>query len=141
MAIPIASASEIAEKWTRVTPMRATDYEAGVRNPRRDWKNETAAAEPRYKEGVTKAAQEGRFGKGVAKAGTSKWQRKAIDVGAARFGPGVAAAGPDYEAGFEPYRATIAGLTLPERYATGDPRNIRRVEVIAKALHDKKVRG
>lgn len=141
MAIPIASASEIAEKWTRVTPMRTADYEAGVRNPRRDWKAETAAAESRYKEGVTKAAAEGRFGRGVAKAGTAKWQRKAVDVGTPRFGPGVAAAGPEYEEGFEPYRATIAGLTLPERYATGDPRNIRRVEVIAKALHEKKIRG
>lgn len=141
MAIPIASASEIAEKWTRVTPMRAADYEAGVRNPRRDWKIETAAAEPRYKEGVVKAAGEGRFGKGVTRVGTTKWQRKAIDVGVGRFGSGVAVAGPDYEEGFEPYRAVIAGLTLPERYTTGDPRNIRRVEVIAKALHERKVRG
>lgn len=141
MAIPIADSSEIAVKWARVTPERSTDYEAGVRSPRRDWKSETAAAEARYKEGVTKAAAEGRFGKGVARAGTAKWQRKAIDVGTARFGPGVAAAGPDYEAGFAPYRATIAGLTLPERYATGDARNLKRVEVIAKALHEKKVRG
>ncbi|GAI99178.1 unnamed protein product [marine sediment metagenome] len=141
MAIPIASSSVIAAKWARVTPERATDYEAGVRSPRRDWKTETAAAEARYKDGVTKAAAEGRFGKGVAKAGTSKWQRKAINVGTARFGPGVAAADTDYEEGFKPYRDVIAGTTLPERYATGDPRNIKRVEVIAKALHDKKVRA
>lgn len=141
MGIAIASASEIAAKWARVTPMRAADYEAGVRSPGRDWKTETAAAEGRYIDGVTKAAAEKRFGKGVIKAGTEKWQRKAITVGIMRFGPGVAEAGPDYEAGFAPYQAVIAGLTLPERYATGDPRNIRRVEVISKALHDKKVRG
>lgn len=141
MAIPIASSADIAAKWARVTPMRASDYEAGVRNPRRDWKTETAAAEPRYKEGVTKAAAEGRFGKGVTKAGTAKWQEKAITKGTERFGPGVAIASPDYEAGFAPYASTIAGITLPEKYATGDPRNIRRVEVIAKALHEKKVRG
>lgn len=141
MAIPIASSSEIAAKWARVTPMRADDYEAGVRAPRRDWKTETAAAESRYKDGVTKAAAEGRFGKGVAKAGTDKWQRKAISKGTRNFGPGVAEAGPDYEAGFGPFRDVIAGLSLPERYATGDPRNLKRVEVIAKALFDKKVRG
>lgn len=141
MAIAIAPSSEIAAKWARVTPGRTADYEAGVRSPRRDWKNETTAAEPRYIEGVTKAATEKRFGKGVARVGTAKWQRKAIDIGTTRFGPGVAAAGPDYEEGFGPYRDVIAGTTLPERYTTGDPRNIRRVEVIAKALHDKKVRG
>ncbi|MBA7479420.1 hypothetical protein ES707_14854 [subsurface metagenome] len=141
MSIPIASAADIAAKWARVTPGRTADYEAGVRSPRRDWKAETAAAEPRYKEAVTKAAAEGRFGRGVAKAGTAKWQRKAIDVGTARFGPGVAAAGPDYEAGFAPYAATIAGLTLPERYPTGDDRNLARVAVVAKALHLKKIKG
>jgi len=141
MPIPIASTSDIAAKWARVTPGRSADYEAGVRSPRRDWKSETAAAEARYIEGVTKAATEKRFGKGVAKAGTAKWQAKAISKGTRNFGPGVAEAGPDYEAAFGPFRDVIAGTTLPERYTTGDPRNIRRVEVLAKALHDKKVRG
>ncbi len=141
MPTPIASAAEIAAKWSRVTPERSADYEAGVRSPRRDWKIETLAAEPRYKEGVTKAAAEGRFGKGVARVGTAKWQRKAIDVGAGRFGPGVAAAGPEYEEGFGPYQAVIAGVTPPERYATGDPRNLKRVEAYSKPLHERKVRG
>ena len=141
MSTAIASSSEIAAKWSRVTPMRAPDYEAGVRNPRRDWKNETLAAEARYKEGVTKAAAEGRFGKGIARVGTAKWQRKAIDVGTARFGPGVAAAGPDYEEGFEPYRAVIAAVSPPQRYPAGDDRNLARVAAYSKALHDKKVKG
>ncbi|GAH74924.1 unnamed protein product [marine sediment metagenome] len=141
MAIPIASSSEIAAKWARVTPERTADFAAGVAAPRRDWKAETMAAEARYKEGVTKAAAEGRFGKGVAAAGTDKWKRKVTTIGVDRFGPGVMAAGTDYEAGFSPYRDTIAATTLPERYSTGDPRNIKRVEVIAKALHDRKLRG
>lgn len=141
MTIPIASTTEIAAKWARVTPERTEDYRLGVENPRRDWKIETAAAEARYKDAVTKAAAEGRFGRGVAKAGTDKWKRKATTKGVRNFGPGVAEAGPDYEAGFEPFRAVIAGTTLPERYATGDPRNLKRVEVISKALHDKKVKG
>ncbi len=141
MAIAIADTSVIATKWARVTPGRTADYEAGVRNPRRDWKTETAAAESRWKTAIAEAAAKGRFGKGVTAAGTPKWQRKSIEIGTVRFGPGVAAAGPDYEEGFAPYRNVIAGLSLPERYATGDPRNIARVEAIAKALHDKKIRG
>ena len=141
MPTPIASSAEIAAKWAEVTPGRTAHYAAGVANPRRDWKNETLAAEPRYKEGVTKAAAEGRFGKGVARVGTAKWQRKAIEVGAGRFGPGVAAAGPDYEAAFEPYRAVIAGVSPPQRYPAGDDRNIARVAAYSKPLHDKKVKG
>ncbi len=141
MTIAIASPADIATKWARVTPGRTADYESGVRNPRKDWEAETKAAEPRYKEAVTKAAAEGRFGRGVTKAGKAKWQRKAIEVGTGRFGPGVAAAGPDYEAGFAPYQAVISGLTLPERYPTGDDRNLARVAVIAKALHTKKIKG
>ncbi|MBA7531432.1 hypothetical protein ES705_23644 [subsurface metagenome] len=141
MPTPIASSAEIAAKWAEVTPGRTAHYAAGVANPRRDWKNETLAAEPRYKEGVTKAAAEGRFGKGVARVGTAKWQRKAIEVGAGRFGPGVAAAGPDYEAAFEPYRAVIAGVSPPQRYPTGDERNLARVAAYSKPLHDKKVKG
>ncbi|MBA7524837.1 hypothetical protein ES705_16982 [subsurface metagenome] len=141
MPTPIASAADIAAKWAEVTPGRTAHFEAGVRSPRRDWETETKAAEPRYKEGVTKAAAEGRFGKGVARAGTSKWQRKTIDVGVGRFGPGVAAAGPDYEAAFEPYRAVIAAVSPPQRYPTGDDRNLARVAAYSKPLHDKKVRG
>lgn len=141
MPTAIASTSEIAAKWAEVTPGRTAHYAAGVTSPRRDWKTETAAAEARYKEGVTRAAAEGRFGRGVAKAGTEKWQRKSRDVGAARFGPGVAAAGPDYEAGFGPFRDIIAGITPPQRYPTGDDRNIARVTAYSKPLHDKKVKG
>jgi len=139
MAIAIASASEIAAKFSRVTPGRTQDYADGVRNPKSDWKTETMAAEPRYKEAVIAAANAGRFGKGVAKAGTDKQMRKSIDIGTQRWGPGVAAAADDYQLGFEPYRNVIASLTLPPRYPTGDPRNIARVAAIAKALNDKKI--
>ncbi len=141
MPTPIASAAEIAAKWAEVTPGRSAHFAAGVARPRRDWKTETLAAEPRYKEGVTKAAAEGRFGRGVTRAGTEKWMRKTIDVGVGRFGPGVAAAGPDYEAAFEPYRAVIAGVSPPQRYPTGDDRNLARVAAYSKPLHDKKVKG
>ncbi|MBA7579286.1 hypothetical protein ES708_21156 [subsurface metagenome] len=141
MPTAIAPASEIAAKWAEVTPGRTAHFEAGVRSPRRDWKNETLAAEDRYKAGVTKAAQEGRFGKGVTRAGTDKWQRKTIEIGVGRFGPGVAAAGPEFLAAWEPYRAVIAGVSPPQRYPTGDDRNLARVAAYSKPLHEKKVRG
>lgn len=136
----IRSAAEIAEKYTRVTPTRTPDYEAGVKAPLKDWEAGAKAAEPAYKEGVMKAATEGRYGKGVAKVKTAKWQRKAVEVGTARYGPGVSAAGPDYQVGFEPYQRVIAGTTLPPRYPKGDPRNIERVRTIATALRAAKTK-
>lgn len=132
----IKSVADIARKYARVAPTRTEDYESGVRNPRVDWKTATAAAEPSYKEAVTRAATEGRFGKGVAAAGTEKWQKKAIDKGTQRWGPGVQIAQPDYEKAFAKYRDVIERTTLPPRYPKGDPRNIQRVAAIAKALSD-----
>lgn len=135
----IRDISRIAEKWARVTPQRATDYEQGVQSPRADWQQATTAAAQSYVQGVTQAAQEGRFQKGVQKAGTAKWSRKALQVGTQRFGPGVAIAEPDFREAFEPYRRIIETTTLPPRGPKGSPQNIQRVAVIAQALFQGKV--
>lgn len=135
---PIKSAKDIAEKWARVTPQRAPDYEAGVRNPKVDWAKATVASAPAYKEGIQKSIAEGRFEKGVTAAGTEKWQRRASEVGPGRYSQGVQAAAPDYEKGFSKFRDVIERTTLPARFAKGDPRNIERVRAMAKALHDAK---
>ncbi len=130
-----------AEKWARVTPQRTEDYAQGIQNPREDWEKATSGAAKNYAEGVTKGIQDDRFAKGVRKAGTAKWQRKSIEVGAQRFGPGVQAAVSDYQQGFAPFAAVIEATTLPKRFAKGDPRNIERVKVIAAALREAKLKG
>jgi len=137
----IRSASEIAEKWARVTPGRSGDYAAGIDNPKKDWQNATAAAEEAWAEGVTQAASEGRFARGVAAAGTEKWKRKAKELGVNRWPAGVSAAKNDYEKGFAPYAEIISRITLPPRRPKGDPANIDRVRIIAQALHEAKVKG
>lgn len=141
MAIAIKSTAEIARKFAEVTPGRVTEYAEGVTNPKRDWEAETRAAESNFEKGISQAIRDKRFGKGVAKAGTAKWRERAMSVGPGRFAEGVGRAGPAYQEGFDPYRNEIAGLTLPPRGPTGDPRNIDRVRVIAEALHKKKLAG
>ena len=131
--------ADIAQKWTRVTPMRSEDYRQGIESPKKDWETETKAAAGAWKDGVAKAAAAGSFGKGVDAAGTGKWKRKALDVGVDRWGPGVSVAGPDYAAGFGPYRDVIERTTLPPRGAKGDPRNYERVKAIGQALHNAKI--
>ena len=137
----VKSAGEIAGKWSRVTPQRTEDYEQGVNNPKKDWKEETMAAAARQAEGVQKAIQEKRYERGVAAAGTSKWQEKASTKGPTRWSQGVQLGSGDYEEGFAPYRDTIERTNLPPRFPAGDPRNIERTRAMAQALHARRVQG
>lgn len=134
----IRSVDSIAKKWAEVTPMRASDYAAGIANPRRSWAAATKNAEKAYEEGVSKSIARKAFGKGVARAGDEKWSRKAGTRGVANWGPGVSDAQGDYAAGFAPYQAAISACVLPPRYARRDPRNLNRVKAIVDALVAKK---
>ncbi|MCK5645108.1 MAG: hypothetical protein KAJ19_30185, partial [Gammaproteobacteria bacterium] len=106
-----------------------------------DWANATKAAEGSYEEGVNKAIARKAFGKGVTKAGSEKYKAGVREKGGQRFASGVAIAGPAYQAGFAPFHRVIAGTQLPPRFARRDPRNLRRVEVIATALGKAKEAG
>lgn len=135
----IRSIDSISKKWAEVTPMRAADYQAGIQNPRRSWKAATVNAESSYEDGVRQAIGRKAFGKGVSKAGDEKWQRKSLTRGVANWGPGVADAEGDFNAGFAPYREAIAAVKLPPRYARRDPRNLARVKAVNDALISKYV--
>ena len=130
----IASIDQIAEKWARVTPSRATDFEDGVRNPSVDWAQATSAAEGNYDSGVQAAIADKRFGKGVKKAGTAKWQDATLRKGISRWTQGVADGGAAYAAGFAPFQSAIAALTLPQRFARRDPRNLERVKAVVDLM-------
>lgn len=130
----IKSMANIRDKWTRVTPGRTEDYKLGIQNPKRDWADETAAAEENWKAGIDAAANKGLFGKGVVKAGSKKWQEKALKKGPGRFAEGVYIAGPDYETGFKPFRDAIERVDLGPKFPRRDPRNLDRVKRVVDAL-------
>jgi hypothetical protein len=98
------------------------------------WKAATLAAESAHTLGTQQALQEKRFSKGVQASSDGRWAEKTLGKGAERFGPGVADAQSDYEAGVAPYSAALNALTLPPRGPKGDPKNIERVRVVAAAL-------
>jgi hypothetical protein len=135
----IKDASAIAKKWGTVTPQRSGEYKDGVTNPKKDWATEATKAETTYKQAVTAAANQGRYGGGVKKAGTATWQAGAQGKGPGRFAEGVMLGQTAYENGFAPFQGVIKATELPPRGAKGDPTNINRVSVMAKALNDKKV--
>lgn len=135
----IKSAADIAKKWLRITSGRTEDYELGVRDPQKDWAKETSDAEDRYEEGVKKAILRKAFSKGVNKVGTAKQQLKSITKGIPRFAEGVMGAENDMKEGMEPVVAVLSALKLPQRYPSGDPRNLERVKAIQQALHNWKI--
>lgn len=130
----IKSLARIAEKWTRVTPMRAEDYKLGVASPRRDWEKSAVAAKESHKAAMMIAATQDAFAKGITKAGSGKWQTKALQKGPSRFAEGVMIGGPDYEKGFAPAREVLEKTPLPPRFPRRDPRNIARVSAGNAAL-------
>lgn len=130
----VRSIKQIGEKFARVVAQRTPDYAAGIENPRRDQATAAAAAEPSYEAGVQAAIAEKRFGKGVKKAGSDKWKRGAREKGVARWPAGVAAAQPDFEKGFEPYRSALERTELPPRRARRDPANLQRVAKVVETM-------
>ena len=128
---------QVVEKWQRKVQGATQDYSQGVNNPKADWATETAKAEGRYREGVTRAASEGRFGKGVQRAGTEKWKKGATGKGVNRWTEGVGAATAEYQSGMSEVLNTIGSVTLPPRGPKGDPQNYARVQAIGTALHNK----
>ena len=141
MPIKTKNLSDIAEKFVRKAQGAAQDYKAGVTSPSKDWQAETTAAAPSYVAGVTAAIGRNAFQNGVSNAGTAKWQRNAINKGAVRYGPGVAAAKDDYQKGFAPFLSIIQGLNLSPRGPKGDPANYNRSAEVGQALHAAKVGG
>jgi len=136
---PVKSRDRIKQKWARVTSGAGEEYREGVQNPAKDWAKETAAANAAYKAGIQASLAADSFLKGVNRAGTTAWQKGATEKGPERFAQGVALAEEKYAAGFEPYRVVIEQTSLPARGRRGDPKNMQRSVVMAKALHDKRV--
>ena len=135
----IRDISQIARKWADVTPGRTEEYSNGVKSPKGSWASSAIAAKEAYEQGIQDSISRGSREKGISDAGDSKWQRGAVTKGVARFGPGVRAAQQDYQTGFAPYQAVIAGTTLPPKGAKGDPRNYERSRLMGEALHNAKV--
>lgn len=137
----IKSAADIAEKWGRVTPQRATDYAKGVESPRADWATEAAKASENWKAAITAAATRDAFKTGVVKAGTETWKKGAREKGPSRFSEGVQIAAPKYQKNWGMYRDVIEKTALPPRFPSGDPRNLERVRAISTALRQAKTGG
>lgn len=136
----VKALDKIVDKWDRVSAGAQGEYEAGVKDPRKDWAASTKAAEKAFEAGIQAAIAAKRFGKGVAKAGTSKWQAMAIAKGPRRWSEGIGLARATYAEAFAPYHTALGAIVYPVKGPRGDPRNIDRVAIVAKTLHELKLR-
>ena len=134
----IPSTSDIAKKWAEETPKRSIYYEANAPLSADVWEANTGAAKGTYKAAMADPKIGDKFAGGV-KGKADKFKRKIVDVGVARFGPGVSAAETDMESGFGPYREALAAITVPDRKPRGDPSNYDIVKKIGDPLHKKRL--
>ena len=137
--VVVRPTADVAKKWVDVAGGRGDAYAAGVKNPRRPWQAQAAAAVPTWKVAISAAGIDRRMLGGIAKAGDAKQIAKASTLGKDRYGPGVGAAQADFAAGFDPYNQTIGATTLPERKPRGDPANYNRSKAMGDALHAKRL--
>lgn len=138
MAIAVASATEVAAKWSSRTPNASADYKKGVEGAGGRWQAAVDQGEQAYSVGVNSAIANDLYTKGVSgKAG--KYVTKASTVGVTRFGPGVQAAVTDFQTGIGKVLGVISGLTLPPRAGVGN--NMGRAQMVADALHAAKLAG
>lgn len=135
----IKSAARSTEKWRRQSQASQPEYQAGVKETKKDWKQNTLDAADNYETGVTAAIADKRFQNGVDRAGTAKWRENTLLKGPARWADGINKSGDAYEKGFAPFRAAIQNLTLPPRGPKGSPQNIQRVVAVAQTLHETKL--
>ena len=138
--LKVKSLGDTVERWVTETPRRADYYAKYTPAAAEDWEKNTVAAAPIYKAAVQAADIDKRFAGGVKRVGAAKFRRKVESVGKARFGPGIEAARDDYNAGIAPFLEVLTKLDVPERKPRGDPANLKRVEVIAKALHEERLK-
>jgi len=139
VAIKVKSVEASTMKWSENAARAAGAYATEAEASADLWARNAAAAGDNFHAAVTAAGIKARWLKGIAKAGAAKFARKIREVGGDRFGPGVAAAAPDYKSEVEPYFSTIAALTLKARKPRGDPANYARVEQVGKALNAKRL--
>lgn len=138
MAIKVKDPTTSAAKYAQRAQAAAPAYATGVSTAGQLWQTNTLAAEPTWVAGVQDAVTNGRFANGV-NGSSAKYQANASGVGAQRYGPGVAAAGPAWQKGVTPYLNTIAALTLPPRQPKGNPANYTRSQMVGDALRALKV--
>jgi hypothetical protein len=141
MALNVKDAATSAAKFVSRAQAAGPAYTSGVANAGSSWQAATAAADSAYSAGVQTAITSGRFKNSITSNAASKFVTNASGKGSQRYPQGVAAAGPAWQSGVQPFLSALSSLTLPPRMPRGDPGNINRVSAVTAAMRAVKLKG
>jgi hypothetical protein len=133
-AIRIKDTGSLATKFATRAAAAATDYKDGVAQAGSDWQTNAANSADAYAQGVQEAIGDGRFAKGIADAGAGKYVKRATELGAQRYAPGVNAGKDEWAKNVAPFLDRLKGLTLPPRGPRRSPQNMARANMVAAEL-------
>lgn len=139
MPINIEDSATLAEKYANRAGGAVQDYTRRVQAPRRSQSEEAIKAKDIWKESLDAAAGRGAYEKGLRKSGDAKWQRKALEVGAKRYKPGIEAAKGDWASGVDPYLQNLRTVDLGAKGIKGSPENLDRVKKVVEAQRALKI--
>lgn len=135
----VKEAAAAAKKYVDRASIAGKDYETGVKNAGQKWQEGVQNAGESWKNGINNAVARDAYSKAVASTGPDKYVDRAVKLGATRYGPGVTAAGPEWQKNTQPYLDTIRNLDAPPKRERGNPNNMQRASIVAAALHAKRV--
>lgn len=136
MANPIRPLDTSAENFVSGASAAVNRYEFGVKNPKRNWKNNTEAANERHKAAVIAANSRNAFLKGVQKVSQTDYQTATATKGVERYPSGVSSSKEKWAKGFQPYHSALGNMTLPNRGPRRSQENKNRMLANVKVMED-----
>ena len=136
--IRMPSQTEIAKSYADGASRAPAKYKDGVERTT-GFKEAAIAGEALYAAKMQEVISNGTRAKGLEKSSDEDWKKGVREKGAARIGPGMTAAADKRTRNYEPFRASLEGMTLPDK--TTDPMaNIdnRLKPVVNKLVETKK---
>jgi len=125
----------VVNKWKARASVATEDYKYGIQNPKQPWSKAAESAFDAWQAGVQEAIADRRYVGGIRRAGDAKWSKKALEVGASRYAPGITAATEEYRAAMGDVLKVIESVSLPPRGPRGSAANYERVKIIGDTLH------
>lgn len=135
--VQVKSREQIRNAYAESINAVPAKYKAGVEQSK-GWKENAIKGQAVYEQRMSDPAVLKRREAGLQSTNEEEWRRNASTNGAARIAAGMQASAGKREANYEPYRATLEALNLPER--TADPmQNVQnRVGGVVQAMVDTK---
>jgi hypothetical protein len=136
----VKSVKESSEKWSEITPGRASEWTKRAVEAIPDMLAKGIAAEPAYKAAMTLVINQGRRQAGLRKVPADETETMIRKRGEAAFSNATAIAGPKYERKFGPYQDELGKIDVSARKEVGNVANYKIVQEIGDALHERKLR-